>query len=151
LAASGYYLVGVNIPDDNTAAPVANMRARGRLLLNGVMATSSTFEQDYIPNSNSETAASMHLFGVVNATTSNTTLTVDVMQDEKSAAGTAIVDADQASIYLQKLPSSDIYIGRATTTSNGTSFNRSATATDTILWQFDDVKDTGDYTHVTTS
>jgi len=149
LSASGDYMVDVNIPGDDTAAPVANARARARLLLNGVMASSSNFEQDYLPDSNGETAGSMHYFGIVHATTSNTTLSVAVAQDETSAAGTVTVDADQASIYIQKLPPSDVYIGRATTTNAGTNFN--PTATSTILWQFDDVKDTADYTHSTSS
>lgn len=146
LDAQGDYFVAINIP--NTGA-TANVRPRGRILLNGVMASSSDFAQGHISNSNGHVDGSYHWFGIVHSTSSNTKLTVATRQAENSAARTVTVNADVGSIYIQKLPSSAIYAGEATTTTGGTSFNQAATTT--LLWQFDNNKDTNYYSHSTSS
>jgi hypothetical protein len=143
LPAAGDYLVSVNIPAEGA---VVDGRARGRILIDGVIASSSDLRQDYIADATGQTQASMQWNGVIHATSSSN-LSVTVQQN--SAAGTLTVNADTASIYIQKLPSSDVYLGLATTTSSGTNFNAATAAN--ILWQWDDIKDVTTYTHSTST
>ena len=147
LSAQGDYVVYINIPVEESTA-VANSRGRGRVLLNGVMINGGDFKQDYISNSNGHVASSMHWSGVVHSTTTNSVLSVSVQQATASAAATMTVGSSQASIYVQKLPSTDVFFSRATTTATvapGTDWN--PTATGTILWAADDIKDATTFSH----
>jgi len=152
LGAVANYMVDINIPDEETGTLVANLRPKGRVLLNGVMVDGGEFKQGYIANSNGHTAASYNWSGIVRATTTNSVLTVTTRQAELSSAGTATVNADQASIYIQQLPTSDMYLGRATSTiAGGTNPWNPSPASTSVLWQFDDVKDSTYFQHITTS
>lgn len=146
LNAQADYLVFVNIPVEESTA-VANSRGRGRILLNGVMINGGEFKQDYISASNSHVSASMHWSGVVHSTTTNSSLSVAVQQATVSAAATMTVGSGQASIYVQKLPSTDVMFSRATTTTSATGNDWNTTGTSTILWGADDLKDSATFSH----
>lgn len=143
LAASGYYLVDVNIP--LLSGGLADANVRGRLLLNNSMQPGADFKQGYMSNTTGDISSSIHFSGVIHATTSNSVLTTTVLQE--SAAGTLTVGSNQASIYIQQLPSSDIFIARTKALTGGTNWN--VTPKQQVSWTTEDVKDTSAYTHST--
>ncbi len=141
------YLVLVNIP---TEGAFASVRPRMRVLLGGAMINGGDAKQAYIVNTTGHTQASNQWSGVVHATTTNSILTISMQAS--AGTGTTTVGSDQASIYIQKLPTTDVYFGRATTTMAGTApTNFNPATAQNIRWGFDDIKDTGIYTHSTTT
>jgi hypothetical protein len=144
LGAAGSYMVFINIP--HTGALV-DARFRAQVLLGGVEVKGAYFKQNYISNSRVDVSGSGHWSGVVVATSSTSALRVDIKGT--AAVGTTTVAGDQASIYIQKLPTSDIYFARATTTSSGTNWNPVAAAN--IKWGVHDLIDPADYSFATSS
>lgn len=144
LDAAGDYLVFVNIPHTGS---VTNASIRGRIRLNGFIVPGGDFRQGYIDNTNGATASSIQWSGVVRATTTNTVLTVAMLADAET--GTTTIGSDQASIFVQKLPSSDIFLARGTALSGGNDWD--VTPAQSVLWATQDIIDTSAYTHSTTS
>jgi hypothetical protein len=144
LAAAGSYMVFVNIP---LSGAVTNANPIGRVSLNGVIVNGGEFKQGYIANTSSVTDSSLQWSGVVTATTTNSALKLSLILF--STGGTLTVNNDQASIYIQQLPATGVYVSSATTSFGGTNFN--PTSSSTMLWSGDTVKDAMVYTHSTTT
>jgi hypothetical protein len=117
------------------------------VLLNGVVMPGGHFKQGYIENGGGDTTSSLHWSGVVQATTSNSVLSFDVQAE--ATAGTLTVGSDVGSLLIQQLPSSDIYVGFATSTTGGSNWN--VTPAVSAQWQTDYVLDTSAFTHSTTT
>ncbi len=145
IAATGDYMTFINIPLNGA---VAGENVRARVVLNGVVVTGGNFKQGYISNSAGATQSSLQWSGVVHATSSNSVFTVDVQQE--GAAGTMTVGSDVGSLFMQKLPSTDVYFGSGQTLSGGgTNFN--ITPAQSIRYATDTVADLNAYTHSTTT
>jgi hypothetical protein len=147
LASQSDYLVLVNIP---TEGAITAARPRLRVLLGGAMINGGEAKQSYIANATGQTQSSIQWSGVVHATTTNSLLSIAVQA--ANVVGTTTVGSDQASIYVQKLPTTDVYFGRATTTTAAaTPTNINPTTAQNIKWDADDIVDTGTFTHSTTT
>ncbi len=148
LAAAGSYLVLVNVPLDGA---VTSASPRADVLLNNINASGAEFKQGYIANSTGVTDSSLQFSGVVTATTTNERLQVNLIVAGATGALTAL--NDQASIYIQQLPASGIYVASATSTSNNltTSNNWNITPATTTLWTTDLIKDATIYAHSTST
>jgi len=144
LASAGDYLVFVNIP---ISGAVTDGNVRGRVLINNTMVTGGDFKQGEINATTGDAASSIHWSGLVHATTTNEKLSIAVQAEANT--GTLTVGTDQASLYIEALPSSGIYEANATALSGGTDWN--VTPAQTVLWQTDNLKDTNYYTHSTSS
>ena len=144
LAASGDYMVFINIPLNGA---VSNGSVLGKLFINGVLVPGGNLKQGYIENTGGDTDSSLQWSGVVHATTTNEKISVTVIQD--AVAGTLTVNNDTASIYIQQLPTSGVYVGRGTTVIGGTDWNPAAA--DSVQWVNDDIKDSAMYSHSTTT
>lgn len=141
---AGNYLVFVNIPLDGA---VARASVLGRVLLDGSEVSGGQFKQGYIRNADGDASASIHFSGVVQSTTTNQVLSISVEQE--AGGGTVTVGGDVATIYVQELPSTDIYFGRGTTVTTGAT-NWNPTTKQAIEWTTDEIIDTAEYTHSTT-
>ena len=146
LDSAGDYLIFVNIP---LSGAVTRGNVVGRVLLNSSEVSGGEFKQGYIRNTDGDTTASIHWSGVISASASDV-LTVTTEQDATAQSGTIDVGTDNATIYVQKLPSSDIYLGEATTLV-GPSNNWNPASKTSILWTTDDIIDSGTYTHSTSA
>jgi|GEM_PF-1049851 len=144
LGAAGSYFVLINVPLNGSVTSASPI---GRVLLNGSMISGGEFKQGYIAATAGIQDSSMQWSGVVTATTSNETLNVSLVAG--GASGTLTASTNVASMYVQSLPSSGIYLGAATTTSSGTSWNPASAAN--VLWQSDQLIDTGVYSHSTSA
>jgi prepilin-type N-terminal cleavage/methylation domain-containing protein len=142
LTSPGDYLVFVNIP---LSGSVARGNILGRILLEGSEVPGGQFKQGYIRDSNNDTDSSIHFSGIVSSTSTFQRLSVSVEQE--AAAGTITVGSDQASIYVYKLPSTGVYLGRGATLTTGSDWNPAST--ENILWTTDDIIDSGYFTHST--
>jgi len=138
----GDYLVLVNIP---LAGSVSRANLVGRVLLNGSQIAGGRFKQGYIRNSEGDTEASIHWSGTVQTTGANQILSIDVGRE--AGNGTITAGGELATIYLQKLPSDDIYFATATDLTNGTNWNPASPGQ--VLWTTDAIIDTNIYSHNT--
>lgn len=144
LAAGGYYLVDVSVP---LSGGVASANVRGRILMNNSMVAGGDFKQGYMSTANGDNASSIHFSGVVYATTTNEKLSVTVFQE--GAAGTLTVGSNQASVYIQQLPSSYVFAARTKSLTGGTNWNVSPKQA--ASWTTEDVRDSTYYSHSTTT
>ena len=143
LAASGYYLVYINVP--LSGATAASMNVRGRVLLNNTMQSGGDFKQGFVSNANGDIASSIHWSGVLYATTTNEALSVTLQQ--QAAAGTFTVGTNEASVFVEQLATSSMYEGEATQLASGANWN--PTTASNALWQTDNVIDTSIFSHST--
>ncbi len=144
LGSAGSYMVFVNIPVDGA---VTSASPGGTVTLNGVLVPGGEMEQGYIANSTGVRDSSLQWSGVVTATTTDEGLKVGLIAN--GAAGTLTVLNDQASIYIQALPTSGVYLGEGTTTTSGTNWNPATQAN--VKWTTDAIIDSGAYSHSTSS
>ncbi len=116
---AGVYMVQVSVPLTGTAA---NQSVQGRVLLDGVTVPGGIFSQGYIQNTLSDTDSSIHWSGIVVATTSNQVLSIATAQE--AAAGTVTVTSGfVGSIFVQKLPSTDVFVARGRDLVSGADWN----------------------------
>ena len=144
LDAIGDYLVFVNVPVYTT---VARANLKGTILLDGAAVSGGSFLQGYVRNLDSDSYASIHWSGVVRTTAINQVLSISTEED--SAAATVTVNGENATVYVQKLPSSDIFYSRGTNL-EASQTNWNQTTAYGILWENDDIIDTNTFTHSTT-
>ena len=144
LGAAGSYFVLINIPLDG-AVPSASPKAR--VLLNGAIVSGGEFKQGYIASASGVQDSSMQWSGVVTAPSANENLTISMLAT--GAAGTLTTATNVASMYIQSLPASGIYLGNATTTSSGSNWN--PVSAGNVLWAADPIIDTSVYSHSTTT
>jgi hypothetical protein len=144
LGAAGSYFVLINIPLDGA---VPNASPVGRVLLNGAIVSGGEFKQGYVASSAGVQDSSMQWSGVVRAPSANESLTVSMVAG--GASGALTTSTNNASIYIESLPSSGVYLGNATTTSSGTNWNSSSASN--VLWSTDALTDTSVFSHSTTT
>ncbi|HMO78432.1 MAG TPA: hypothetical protein PKD95_04525, partial [Candidatus Paceibacterota bacterium] len=143
----GAYLVYVNVPLHSTTTQHRNIL--GRIRLDGNNIVGGTFSQGYhnVTTVN-DINASMHFSGIVIATTTNQVLSVTVAQE--SAAGNTIVPAGfVGSIYVQKLPTTEIIALRGRNPSTGTNWSSGSALS--ILWDTQLAYDSTVFTHSTST
>ena len=110
LDAAGDYLVLVNIPLYSTSARVA---VRAHVRLNGVTVNGGYAKQGFIRNVSGHNDSSLHWSGVVRSSSANQVLSI--VTEQEAANGTVTFPTGKvASIYVEKLPSTKVYAGRAT-------------------------------------
>jgi hypothetical protein len=120
----GTYMVHINVP---LRGSVAEQNVKGRVLLNGVQVQGGIFAQGYQQNTNSDVDSSIHWSGVVVATTSNQVLTVTTEQE--AAVGTVTVPPGfEGSIFIQQMPTTDVFVARGRDVVGGTDWNPAAAA-----------------------
>lgn len=144
---AGTYIVFVNLPFNGNAA---QMNVLGRVLLDGNQVQGGVFAQGYQQSNANESDgnSSIHWSGIVIATTTDQVLSISV--EREAVAGSAVVPTGfVGSIYVQKLPSSDVIVLRGNDLSGGTDW--SDTPAESILWDTQDVIDTNTFTHSTVS
>ena len=106
LDSAGDYLVFINIPLYGDTTDRQNIM--GRVLLDGTQVDGGEFSQGYIRDSEDDDYSSIHWSGVVQSSASNQILSVSV--EMEAAAGTVTVGTDKATVYVQKLPSSEFIL-----------------------------------------
>lgn len=144
ITADGRYLVLVNVPMNSTSQRVNLV---GQVLLNGSQVPAGQFGQGYIRDAESDEDSSIHWAGVVEVTSAPDVLSVSV--EREAGGGTTTMNGDQASITVIKLPTEDVYLGRANDLTTGSDWNPSSPGL--VRWTTDDVIDSAVYTHSTSS
>ena len=142
---AGYYFVSYNIPLGDGTTQRTNVQAKTKLdstEINGGRAS-----MGYIRNQDSHSDASLHWSGIVKTTTTNQVLSIDVV--EEAVDGTVTVDGEKATIYISKLSTDGLVILEATQVNSADNWSPSTTAY--INWATSIVKDTGYFTHDTTT
>lgn len=137
---TGNYLVFVNIPLQSSSQRI---NVLGRIQLDGSEVPGGQFKQGYIRDRDGDNESSIHWSGVVRTTSPNQVLSVTVEQE--AANGTTTVGGEQATLFVQRMPESGIYIGRGNTLTNGSDWNPSSTGS--VQWTTDDAIDPSFYAH----
>lgn len=137
---TGNYLVYVNIPLEGA---VIRGNVEGKVLLNGMQVNGGQFKQGYIRNTDGDSNASIHWSGVVQAVV-NDILSISV--EQSAVAGIITVNGENATLYIQKLPGSNVYFGEATQVGT-TSDNWNPIIPEFVLWTTDTIIDTDLYDH----
>lgn len=140
----GNYYVSVNVPLYTTTA---RANVTGQILLGGTPVSGGIFQQGYIRITDTDNYSSIHWNGVVQTSAVNQVLSVSTIEDGSS--GTVTVNGENATIYVQRLPSTGIYYGRGTNLDVGADWNDPTPRN--ILWENDDIIDTEVFTHSTAS
>lgn len=143
----GTYLVHVNVP---LQGDTAGQNVAGRVWLNGAPVPGGFFAQGYLagPAASSDGDSSIHWSGIVVATTTNQILTVTT--ELESAAGTTSVPTGFAgTIFIQQMPSTDVFVAMGVRMVGGTNWN--AAGDDPVQWVTSIAKDAAVFTHSTTT
>ncbi len=145
----GTYMVFVNMPFESFGAVNPYRNVLGRVLLDGVQVPGGVFSQGtLIVTANADNRSSSHWSGLV--VTATTSQVLSISMEQEGAAGTTTVPAGfTGSIYIQKLPSSDIIALRGQDLTGGANWN--VDPFQSILWNTQLAYDTGVYTHSTTT
>lgn len=144
LDSSGKYLVAVNVPLGSTTQ---RANVTGKILLDGAVVNSGEFQQGYIRSASSHYDGSIHWFGVVESVSSSQVLTVTMEQE--GASGTVTVDGEKATLFIQKLPSSGVYVGEATQAGGSSEWNPGSKSA--INWATDNSIDSSTFSHSTST
>jgi hypothetical protein len=154
VSATGTYMVFVNIPITSVTVGASaideNLNLVGRVRLNGREVPGGIFSQGYIsgPENDADADGSLHWAGVIVSTTTNQNLTITVEREANSAT-TTVTSGAHGSIFIQKVPDSDVIVLRGRDLSGGTDW--SDTPAEQILWQTNVIKDDTTFTHSTSS
>ena len=149
ISASGTYMVHVNIPISGITNTVQN-NIKGQVLLNGVLVTGGLFQQGYLEatTTQSDGDASIHWSGIIVATTTNQILSIAVQQ-EAGAGTTTVTPGFVGSIFVQKVPTTNVIALTGRALLSGTNWNPAASTT----VKFDNrlAYDSSVFTHSTTT
>ncbi len=146
LSDAGVYSVQIAVP---LAGSAAQQNVLGRVLLNGVEVNGGQFAQGYQQSAANENDAesSIHWSGIVVATTTNQILSITVEQE--AVAGTVLVPAGNVgSIFIQKMPATDVFVARGRNLVGGIDW--SPVATSSVQWDTE-LATSSTFTHSTTS
>lgn len=146
IASAGTYLVTVNVP---LTGDTAQQSVLGRVKLDGVQVTGGIFAQGYVQvGTESDDDSSIHWSGFVVATTTNQVLTITT--EREAGAGTSTVTTGfVGSIFMEKLPTTDLIALSGTRLVSGTDWNPAATSS--IQWTTRNNYDSSIYTHSTST
>ncbi len=144
LANSGNYLVLVNVPMEGDNS---RQNLLGKIKLDGNTISGGEFKQGYIRRSESDTESSIHWAGVVTTTSSDQVLNITTEQEANGS--TVDVGGEQATLFIQRLPSDNLYIGQGNDLTNGNNWNPSSPGI--IQWSSDVEIDTTVFSHDTGS
>ncbi len=146
----GTYLVQINIP--LTSGDIAQRpNVLGRVRLDGAEVPGGQFKQGYLRGSTQtgDGDSSLHWSGIVVSTTTNQILTVT--GEQESVAGIVDITSGFAgSIFMQKLPATDVISLRGTQLAGPTTNWNPGSAT-AVLWETRNQYDAGVFTHSTTT
>lgn len=143
----GTYLVFVNVPLSSSGN--VNRNVLGRVRLDGVTVPGGILSQGYHDAVNQgDTTASIHWSGVVVATTSNQILTVTT-ELEANTGTTTVPTGFVGSIFIQRLPATDVIALRGRDVTSGTNWNVATPAS--VRWDVRLAHDTSVFTHSTTT
>lgn len=143
---AGTYLVTVNIP---LSGAVAEANVYGRIKVNGTLVTGGEFKQGFISNLEGDTVSSLHYSGVVRTTAANGVLTITA-QEEGEAATLTTPAGLVGSVFVRRLPTSDILVLSGTQVRTNSNDWNPATA-QAIQWSTQTVRDATVFNHSTTT
>ena len=147
IANAGTYMVTVNIP---LTGNTAQQSVLGRVKLDGVQVSGGIFAQGYAQDSATESDgdSSIHWSGIVVATTTNQVLTITT--EREAAAGTSTITTGfVGTIFMEKLPATDLIVLQGTRLVSGTDWNPAATSS--VQWTTRNAYDSSVFTHSTSS
>lgn len=148
LNSNGHYLAAINVPLQST---VAGANVKLLVKLNGLLLPNGVASKGYTAGS-PHTTASLTWYGVIPNVTSGDILTVETVEEGRTGSVATPVAAllSQATIFLEQIGSSGLFMSRGTNLSGGTNWNIAAPG-QSVLWENDDIIDGGYYSHSTVS
>lgn len=146
LDAQANYFLAFNIP---LSGAQQDANPRGRVLLQGALIPGGHGKQGFIRNTNSDTQSSIHYAGVVRTTGASQVVKI-ALQAEANTGTAVTIGSHKGTVYIEKLPSTDVYFGEATTLDGGLT-DWSPSSKTGIDWNTDRIIDTNVYSHSTGS
>tara|TARA_Y100000590_G_scaffold470727_1_gene668798 strand:- start:836 stop:10723 length:9888 start_codon:yes stop_codon:yes gene_type:complete len=143
------YFVFVNIPLDHSVA-CTNQRVNiiGELLINGSPISGGSFSQGYIRCTQGHTRSSIHWFGVIDLSNTDT-LSVSVQAETTILNTITVPGSREASLYMERIDSTSESISLTSSSlTSGTNWN-TATAGVALQWNTQRFKDATTYSHNT--
>ncbi len=148
LEEAGSYLVFVNIPLLKTEGNI-RQSVKGKILLDGAMIEGGEFKQGYIRSDEDGDVSSIHYSGAVQTSSANQSITITAEQE--AAVGVVTTGDNKATIYIQKLPDSGVYLGRGWKTTGGIETNWNLDTKESVKWEEDAIIDSSVYMHNTST
>jgi len=140
---NGHYLAYINIPMESA---VAQTNVKMIVKLDGFTVPYSNASQGIIRGT-THLASSLHWFGLIPNVSSGAVLTVETAVE--ATAGTVTVPAGRkASIYLEQLPATGLFVARGNTLVTNNNWNNSTTGQN-VKWTNSVLSDATYYSHST--